>query len=83
MSSIILSFSVFCSEGHTKRRLEEAVSQRIRLSAASTDLWKAFQRGNKVKTDPDQVIENLIGHVDNFNKLNLMTVFSYVTLEDI
>ena len=72
MSSIILSFSVFLFKRPHQRRLEEAVSQRIRLSAASTDLWKAFQR-KQVKTDPDQVIENLIGHVDNFNKLNLMT----------
>lgn len=72
MNNIILSFSVFLFKKPHQRRLEEAVSQRISLSAASTDFWKVFQR-KQVKTDPDQVIENLISHVNNFNKLNLMT----------
>ena len=36
MSSIILSFSVSLFKRPQQRRLEAAVSQRIRLSAAST-----------------------------------------------
>ena len=67
MSSIILSFSVSLFKRPQQRR------QLVRESDYLLQVQeKVFQR-KQVKTDPGKVIENLIGHVNNFNNLNLMT----------